>query len=108
MTTRLLFLALLLFSAGRTTLATAAERLLSGRVTTPQRQAVDYAVVYLKGTTFRTQTDHRGQFSLKAPEGTYTLVVTALGYQTFEKQVTLRDTAAYHVTLRSADKELAR
>ena len=50
MTTRLLFLALLLFSAGRTTLATAAERLLSGRVTTPQRQAVDYAVVYLKGT----------------------------------------------------------
>ena len=106
MTTRLLFLALLLFSAGRTTLATAAERLLSGRVTTPQRQAVDYAVVYPKGTTFRTQTDHRGQFSLKAPEGTYTLVVTALGYQTFEKQVTLRDTAAYHVTLRSADKEL--
>lgn len=106
MTTRLLFLALLLFSAGGTTLATAAERLLSGRVTTPQRQAVDYAVVYLKGTTFRTQTDHRGQFSLKAPEGTYTLVVTALGYQTFEKQVTLRDTAAYHVTLRSADKEL--
>jgi outer membrane cobalamin receptor len=61
--------------------------MLSGRVTTTEKEAVDYATVYLKGTTYGCSTDQEGLFHLKAPAGSYTLVVSAVGYKTVERQV---------------------
>lgn len=63
----------------------------TGRVTSTEKETVDFATVYLKGTSFGGATDEKGQYRIKAPAGEYTLVVSAIGYQTLEKQITLGD-----------------
>jgi outer membrane receptor protein involved in Fe transport len=45
---------------------------------------VAFASVQLKGTTLGAQSDMDGKFSIVAPVGTYTLVVTFVGMQTVE------------------------
>lgn len=49
-----------------------------------------FATVYLGDSPHGTVTDTGGHFSLTAPNGGYTLVVSMLGYQRFERAVTLR------------------
>lgn len=47
--------------------------------------------VYLKGTTYGNATDVNGYFSIThLPEGTYTLVVAYLGYDTLRQTVTVK------------------
>ncbi len=62
---------------------------LTGRVLNSDKQAVDYATVYLKGTTYGCTSDSEGLYNLSAPAGEYLLVVSAIGYDTFEKKVFL-------------------
>ena len=50
---------------------------------------VDFATVYLKGTTYGSVTNEKGFFHLKAPAGDYTLVVSSVGYETTERAVQL-------------------
>jgi hypothetical protein len=45
---------------------------------------VAFASVQLKGTTLGAQSDMDGNFSIVAPVGTYTVVVTFVGMQTVE------------------------
>ena len=59
---------------------------LSGKVSSSEG-VVDFASVYLKGTEIGSTTDERGLFHLKVPEGQYTLVVSAVGYQAVEQVV---------------------
>ncbi|EDP96841.1 outer membrane protein [Kordia algicida OT-1] len=47
------------------------------------------ATVYLKGTTIGAVTNEYGFYSLTAPSGTYTLVISFLGYQDITKEITL-------------------
>lgn len=47
------------------------------------------ATVYLKGTTNGAVTNEYGFFSLTAPKGTYTLVVSFIGYENITKEITL-------------------
>ena len=47
------------------------------------------ATVYLKGTTNGAITNEYGFFSLTAPKGTYTLVISFLGYENVTKEITL-------------------
>ncbi|MBC8755377.1 TonB-dependent receptor [Kordia sp. YSTF-M3] len=47
------------------------------------------ATVYLKGTTNGAITNEYGFFSLTAKKGTYTLVVSFLGYENITKEITL-------------------
>ena len=48
------------------------------------------ATVYLKGTTMGAATDINGFYSItKVPEGSYTLVVTSIGFDTAEVKVTV-------------------
>ena len=55
-----------------------------------EKQNIDFATIYLKGTTFGTGTDSEGRYRIKAPGGDYTLVVSAIGYRTVEKKVSLK------------------
>ena len=55
-----------------------------------EKQDIDFATIYLKGTTFGTGTDSEGRYRIKAPDGDYTLVVSAIGYRTVEKKVSLK------------------
>lgn len=61
---------------------------LSGKIVSKDKEAV-FATVYLKGTTYGCSTNEEGMYYLHAPTGKYTLVVSALGYDTEEKSVVL-------------------
>lgn len=47
------------------------------------------ATAYLKGTTNGAVTNEYGFYSLTAPKGTYTLVISFLGYETVTKEIDL-------------------
>ncbi|GGH37733.1 collagen-binding protein [Mangrovimonas yunxiaonensis] len=47
------------------------------------------ATVYLKDTSFGTITNEYGFFSLTAPKGTYTLVISYVGYGAYSQNLTL-------------------
>ena len=65
--------------------------MISGRgISTVEKEVVDFATVYLKGTNRGATTDEKGLYHLKAAAGDYTLVVSAIGYTTVEKKVTLK------------------
>lgn len=64
--------------------------MVSGKVISKEKQEiVDFATVYLKGTTYGCTTNEQGIYHLQAPAGKYTLVVSAVGYESAEKPVTL-------------------
>lgn len=65
------------------------ETFISGKIISTEKEIVDFATVYLKGTTYGGTTNQEGIYHLKAPAGSYTLVVSAIGYKTEEKQVKL-------------------
>jgi hypothetical protein len=53
-------------------------------------EPIIFTNVYLKGTTYGASTDVNGYFLIsKIPPGNYTLMVTYLGYETYEKEVSL-------------------
>ncbi len=63
--------------------------MLSGRIVSSDKSEIDFATVYLKGTNYGCTTDEQGLYHLKAPAGKYTLIVSAIGYETSERQVVL-------------------
>ena len=64
--------------------------LLSGRVVSTDSTTVNFATVYLKDTPYGCSSDEQGLYHLKAPAGTYELVVSAVGFETARTPVTLR------------------
>ena len=73
-----------------------------------EKEVVDFATVYLKGTNQGCYTDEKGIYHLKTTAGEYTLVVSAIGYQTVEKKVKLAkgERIKVNVTIAPAVKEL--
>lgn len=67
------------------------DTMISGKIVSTEKEIVDFATVYLKGTNYGGTTNEEGIYHLKAPAGNYTLVVSAIGYKTVEKQVKLID-----------------
>lgn len=67
------------------------EAMISGKILSTEKEIVDFATVYLKGTNHGGMTNEEGIYHLKASAGNYTLVVSAIGYKTVEKQVKLID-----------------
>ncbi|MCL3852439.1 MULTISPECIES: TonB-dependent receptor [Parabacteroides] len=65
--------------------------MISGKILSTEKEIVDFATVYLKGTNYGGTTNEEGIYHLKAPAGNYTLVVSAIGYTTVEKAVRLID-----------------
>ena len=62
---------------------------ITGKILSTETGVVDFATVYLKGTTYGSVTNEKGFFHLKAPAGDYTLVVSSVGYETTERAVQL-------------------
>lgn len=65
------------------------KTMISGKVISTEKEVVDFATVYLKGTDHGGITNQEGIYHVSAPAGNYTLVVSAVGYKTVEKPVTL-------------------
>ena len=64
--------------------------IISGRVLSTDQSVVDFATVYLKGTNYGCTTNEKGIYHLKAPAGSYTLVVSAVGFEAYEQKVELK------------------
>ena len=58
-------------------------------ISAEDKSPIEFADIYFKGTKLWCIPDTKGIFHLKAPAGTYTLVIRAVGYETFEEEVTL-------------------
>lgn len=55
-------------------------------------EPVMFANVFLKGTTFGSTTDINGYFSItRIPDGSYTIMVTSIGYDTISENVTMKN-----------------
>ena len=82
--------------------------LISGRVVASDNEIIDFATIHLKGTSFGAQTDEKGRYRFSAPEGEYTLVVTAMGYKGVQRKITLNrhERRTLDITLRPDTKEL--
>ncbi len=82
--------------------------LISGRVVSSDNEIIDFATIHLKGTSFGAQTDEKGRYRFSAPEGEYTLVVTAMGYKGVQRKITLNrhERRTLDFTLRHDTKEL--
>lgn len=65
------------------------KTMISGKVISTEKEVVDFATVYLKGTDHGGITNQEGIYHVSAPVGNYTLVVSAVGYKTVEIPVTL-------------------
>ncbi|HET9503066.1 MAG TPA: TonB-dependent receptor [Hymenobacter sp.] len=82
---------------------------LRGKVIDADRQAAVGVLLGLKGTTHGATTDNEGAFVLKAPAGSYTLTVQALGAEKREQAVTIepgRTTTIATIVLRQSSAEL--
>ena len=70
---------------------------------------IPFANVLLKGTIVGTASDENGNFSLKnLTAGDYTVLVSALGYQTYSKKITLKEqeTKNIRITLNASSEQL--
>ena len=82
---------------------------MTGRVTEGHpAKGVPFATVRLKETRHAVTTDAKGAFRLEAPAGSYTLVVSSVGYRTAETAVRLMPDKPekVHIRLKAADREL--
>lgn len=70
---------------------TANAQSISGKVFDVENanEPLPFADVYLKGTSIGTTTDFDGNYTLRMDPGTYTLVISFIGYETIEVPVTL-------------------
>jgi iron complex outermembrane receptor protein len=81
---------------------------LKGKVTTSDNKPADHVSVGLKGTRYGTISNDNGEYNFKAPVGTYTLVVSAIGLTPAEKEVVVTSgaTATANFTLQQNAHQL--
>ncbi|MEM1258928.1 MAG: carboxypeptidase-like regulatory domain-containing protein, partial [Bacteroidota bacterium] len=74
-----------------------AQTNVSGTVTNEDGQALEFAQVYLVGTTKGTTTDKNGRYEItNVPDGTFTIEIIYIGYSEFSAEITI---AGSNVTL---------
>ena len=63
--------------------------MISGKVLSSDGEPIDYATVYLKGTTFSGTTNDKGIYHITAPAGNYTIVFSSVGFEKLELKATI-------------------
>lgn len=64
--------------------------MISGKVLSLDGEAIDYATVFLKGTSYSCSTNEKGLYHINAPEGNYTIIFSSVGFEKREMPVTLK------------------
>lgn len=64
--------------------------MISGKVLSLDGETIDYATVFLKGTSYSCSTNEKGLYHMTAPEGKYTLVISSVGFEKYEMPVSIR------------------
>lgn len=85
--------------------ATAQTRSISGKVTDDKGEAIPYASVVVKGTKTGVAADAAGLFKINAKTGDV-LVISAVGFRTFEVKVTASSTISTVLTKEEAISEV--
>lgn len=80
-----------------------------GKVVTNDKTPADFASVYLKGTSYGCVTNEEGYYEMWVPAGEYTLVVSAVGFETTEERVVIgkREDKEVNLRMKSQATELA-
>lgn len=104
-----LHLFLLLFFFAHLAFSQSGKGVLKGRILSADGQPAAYVPVGLKGTKHGAVTDDKGNYELKAPAGTYTLLVQFIGHDAEEKPVEVKEgetTSLDDFTLQESAKEV--
>ncbi|MDR2920519.1 MAG: carboxypeptidase-like regulatory domain-containing protein [Tannerella sp.] len=78
---------------------------ISGKITSTDGEIINFASVFFKGTNYGSATDADGGYELSAPAGEYVLTVSAIGYETYEKKITLTAENNQHLNIIIIPKE---
>ena len=99
--------AFLLFPA-RGYCAETGKAVISGRIVSPDKEGIGFASVSIKDSSTGVYPDEHGVFSLAADAGTYTIVFSALGFETEERRVSVAPGDKVHmdVCLKERDVRL--
>lgn len=77
------------------------QKIIKGKVVSEQNLPLEGASVFFNNTTIGTITNQQGEFQLKVNEGSYTLVVSFLGYHHYQKILnTQKDTLFLTISLK--------
>lgn len=63
--------------------------MISGKVLSSDGEPIDYANVYLKGTSFSGITNDKGIYHINAPAGDYTIVFSSVGFERLELETAI-------------------
>ena len=72
---------------------------LKGRVAGENGQGIAYATVYIRNTQQGISTNENGDFEIKMPAGTYSLVIQSMGYEALRREVAVPQTGDFLFTL---------
>ncbi len=78
-----------------------------GKIVNENQESLAGATILVKELNRGTSSDMKGEFTLKAKEGTYTLVISYVGYKTVERKVVLPQSQELVIILVSDDTVLA-
>jgi hypothetical protein len=79
---------------------------LTGQILDDNRESVIGANVFIKEIEIGVTTDKKGMFSIELDKGTYTVVVSYVGYLNKEKQITVTDDVRIDFTMNGDSHEL--
>jgi len=79
---------------------------LTGQVLDDNRESVIGANVFIKETETGATTDKNGMFSIELEKGTYTVVISYMGFKNKEKQITIADDARIDFNIESDSQQL--
>lgn len=82
-----------------------AQKLVTGRVLDEKNSPLAGASVYLNNTSIGTTTGQGGKFELQVPQGKFELIVSSIGYQTYNLPLNL-NTDTLVIRLKPRAKEL--
>ncbi|MDE6323820.1 MAG: carboxypeptidase-like regulatory domain-containing protein [Paramuribaculum sp.] len=74
--------------------------MVSGKILSIDGDPVDYATIFLKGTSYSSSTDEKGMYHLHAPAGSYTMVISAVGYEKVEQPVRIKQKERTKITVK--------
>ena len=67
------------------------DSMISGKVFSSNNEIIEFASVYVKNTTHGCSTNEKGVFHLKLRAGTHTIVFSALGFETQERIIEIKN-----------------
>jgi len=71
-----------------------------------ENEALAFAAVYVKGSSYGVLTNGKGEYSLELTKGKYTIVFQMTGYKELQKEIDLKETTTLNVTLTIEDEVL--